>query len=42
VGSYRAFWEESFERLDELLEELQSQPEADQSKKQTKTKGEAR
>jgi DNA-binding transcriptional ArsR family regulator len=42
VGSYREFWEESFERLDELLEELQSQPEADQSKKQTKTKGEAR
>jgi DNA-binding transcriptional ArsR family regulator len=42
VGSYRAFWEESFERLDELLEELQSQPEVDQSKKQTKTKGEAR
>ena len=24
VGSYREFWEESFERLDELLEELQS------------------
>ena len=23
VGSYREFWEESFERLDELLEELQ-------------------
>ena len=23
VGSYRAFWEESFERLDQLLEELQ-------------------
>jgi hypothetical protein len=23
VGSYRDFWEESFERLDELLEELQ-------------------
>jgi DNA-binding transcriptional ArsR family regulator len=42
VGSYREFWEESFERLDELLEELQSQPEVDQSKKQTKTKGEAR
>jgi DNA-binding transcriptional ArsR family regulator len=25
VGSYREFWEESFERLDELLEELQPQ-----------------
>jgi DNA-binding transcriptional ArsR family regulator len=24
VGSYREFWEESFERLDELLEELQT------------------
>jgi DNA-binding transcriptional ArsR family regulator len=24
VGSYREFWEESFERLDELLEELQA------------------
>jgi len=23
VGSYREFWEESFERLDELLEEMQ-------------------
>ncbi len=23
VGSYREFWEESFERLDELLDELQ-------------------
>ncbi len=42
VGSYREFWEESFERLDELLEELQSPPKADQSKKQTKAKGEAR
>jgi DNA-binding transcriptional ArsR family regulator len=42
VGSYREFWEESFERLDELLEGLQSPPEADQSKKQTKTKGEGK
>jgi len=25
VGSYREFWEESFERLDELLEELQGE-----------------
>jgi DNA-binding transcriptional ArsR family regulator len=24
VGSYREFWEESFERLDELLDELQA------------------
>jgi DNA-binding transcriptional ArsR family regulator len=48
VGSYREFWEESFERLDELLEDLQSAHEIDQSKKQkqkqkqNKTKGEAR
>jgi DNA-binding transcriptional ArsR family regulator len=26
VGSYREFWEESFERIDELLEELQGSP----------------
>ncbi len=26
VGSYRAFWEESFQRLDELLEDLQESP----------------
>jgi DNA-binding transcriptional ArsR family regulator len=33
VGSYREFWEESFERLDELLEELQGTDEdpADQN-----------
>ena len=42
VGSYREFWEESFERLDELLEGLQGPPEADRSKKQSRTKGEAR
>ncbi len=29
VGSYREFWEESFERLDELLEELQGMKETD-------------
>jgi DNA-binding transcriptional ArsR family regulator len=29
VGSYREFWEESFERLDELLEELQNQKESE-------------
>jgi DNA-binding transcriptional ArsR family regulator len=29
VGSYREFWEESFERLDELLEELQQTKEPD-------------
>ncbi len=28
VGSYREFWEESFERLDELLEELRDGGEA--------------
>ena len=27
VGSYREFWEESFERLDELLEELRAKGE---------------
>ena len=32
VGSYREFWEESFERLDELLEELQGTDESDHSK----------
>jgi DNA-binding transcriptional ArsR family regulator len=26
VGSYREFWEESFERIDELLDELQGSP----------------
>ena len=26
VGSYREFWEESFQRLDELLEDLQGPP----------------
>ncbi len=29
VGSYREFWEESFERLDQLLEELQSPAQPD-------------
>jgi DNA-binding transcriptional ArsR family regulator len=29
VGSYREFWEESFERLDEVLEELQTAKEDD-------------
>ena len=42
VGSYREFWKESFERLDELLEELQDTNESDHSKKQSKTQGEAR
>jgi DNA-binding transcriptional ArsR family regulator len=42
VGSYREFWEESFERLDQLLEELQDTNASDHSKKQSKTKGEAR
>jgi DNA-binding transcriptional ArsR family regulator len=36
VGSYREFWEESFGRLDELLEELQRTKEADT---QNKTEG---
>jgi DNA-binding transcriptional ArsR family regulator len=38
VGSYREFWEESFERLDELLEELQGTKNAE---KENRTKGEA-
>ena len=42
VGSYREFWEESFERLDELLEELQGVDEADQKKKRTKTKSQTK
>ena len=42
VGSYREFWEESFERLDELLEELQGTNESEHSKRQSKTQGEAR
>lgn len=44
VGSYREFWEESFDRLDELLEDLQGTNETDHSKKQGKDigKGEAR
>jgi DNA-binding transcriptional ArsR family regulator len=29
VGEYRQFWEESFERLDEYLKEIQSQKEQD-------------
>jgi DNA-binding transcriptional ArsR family regulator len=37
VGSYREFWEESFERLDELLEDLQGTKEAEHSKKQSTT-----
>ena len=50
VGSHREFWEESFERLDELLEELQEpeeettgpDPTAARPQQQTnKTKGEA-
>ena len=42
VGSYREFWEESFERLDELLDELQGTNESEHSKRQNETKGEAR
>ena|ERR1700728_1706563 len=41
VGSYREFWEESFERLDELLEEMQDPdpPATDRTANPT-TKGE--
>ena len=40
VGSYREFWEESFERLDELLDELQGAG-AGRSNKKNKKEGEA-
>jgi DNA-binding transcriptional ArsR family regulator len=39
VGSYREFWEESFEQLDELLEELQ-RSESPTRTRQRRTKGE--
>ena len=42
VGSYREFWEESFERLDELLEELQgpgTSPIDDRSQAESKGAG---
>jgi DNA-binding transcriptional ArsR family regulator len=39
VGSYREFWEESFERLDELLEEMQRST-APRHTKQGRDKGE--
>lgn len=42
VGSYREFWEESYERLDELLDELQGTKESDRSNEHNKTQGEAR
>jgi DNA-binding transcriptional ArsR family regulator len=32
VGTYREFWEESFERLDELLEDLQTDPQRRKTK----------
>ncbi len=39
VGSYRQFWEESFEQLDELLEDLQ-RSEPPTRTRQRRTKGE--
>jgi DNA-binding transcriptional ArsR family regulator len=45
VGSYREFWEESFERLDELLEELQGselatpRPDATAANRRKQSKG---
>jgi DNA-binding transcriptional ArsR family regulator len=39
VGSYREFWEESFERLDELLEEMQ-RSDSSGATKQGRNKGE--
>jgi DNA-binding transcriptional ArsR family regulator len=41
VGSYREFWEESFERLDELLQDLQQTNEPGRQHKGRKAKGEA-
>jgi DNA-binding transcriptional ArsR family regulator len=43
VGSYREFWEESFERLDQLLEELQgsAEPDANSEQEEKRSKGEA-
>ena len=41
VGSYREYWEESFERLDDLLEEMQAAGAADStSKKRANKRGE--
>jgi DNA-binding transcriptional ArsR family regulator len=42
VGSYREFWDDSFERLDELLEDLQGSEHPDHSNTPNKPKGEAR
>jgi DNA-binding transcriptional ArsR family regulator len=43
VGSYREFWEESFERLDELLDELQGKTKSGPqgNRQQSRAKGEA-
>jgi DNA-binding transcriptional ArsR family regulator len=43
VGSYREFWEESFQRLDQLLEELQTPAHPDTKSEQSaqRAKGEA-
>lgn len=40
VGSYREFWEESFERLDELLDELQGAGAGRSNKRKQKNKKE--
>jgi DNA-binding transcriptional ArsR family regulator len=42
VGTYREFWEESFERLDQLFEELQGTDESDHSKKTARHEEEQR
>jgi benzoyl-CoA reductase/2-hydroxyglutaryl-CoA dehydratase subunit BcrC/BadD/HgdB len=46
VGSYREYWEESFERLDELLEEMQGRqtddPRNDAEGRPNDTEGEGR
>lgn len=36
IGEYRQFWEESFERLDEYLKEIQSQEKNPREKQQNK------
>ena len=38
IGGYRQFWEESFDRLDEYLKELQNKPKAESSQRKPKVK----
>jgi len=32
IGQYREFWEESFDRLDDYLQELQNEPQKERKK----------